>query len=155
MSFSFKSFFQGVDAVAHTFIGYIGKTLGVIGKYEPNIADALSHSMNYIEPLITDVVVTEFGGPAGVLADQGIKNVLTSANALKSLIYDWQNSPGIVAKFKSMAEDAASIVALGHIKNQENIDKLNRITKEAIAAAAMGQKALDAALASPENPPAA
>jgi hypothetical protein len=142
MSFSFSSFFAGVDAVAHTFLGYIGKTLGVIGKYEPAIADGLAHSMAYIEPLVTDVVAAEYGGPAGVLVDAGLKNILTSANALKSLIYDWQNSPGIIAKFEALAGDVASIVALGHIKNQASIDKLNRIAQEAAAAAAVGLKAL-------------
>ena len=146
---SFKSLLAGVDAVAHTFLGYIGKTLGIIGKYEPQIADGLSHSMGYIEPLVTDVVAAEFGGPAGLVVDAALKNVLTSSNALKSLIYDWQNSPGIVAKLGALATDVASIVALGHIKNQQSIDKLTRIAQEAAAAALLGQKSLDAANPTP------
>jgi hypothetical protein len=58
---SFASFFQSIPTLAHTFLGYIVKGLKAIGKYEPTIADALSHSMNYIEPLAVDVVTVEFG----------------------------------------------------------------------------------------------
>ena len=132
---SFASFFQSIPTLAHTFLGYIVKGLKAIGKYEPTIADALSHSMNYIEPLAVDVVTLEFGTGAGQIADSAIKNLLVSSNALKSLIYDWQVSPGIVAKFRALAADAASIIALGHVKNADSIAKVNRIASEATAAA--------------------
>ena len=120
MSFSFGNLFKDIQSMAHTFLGYVGQSLGIIGKYEPQIADALSHSMNYIEPLAVDIVAAEFGGPAGALVDVGVKNLLVSATALKSLIYDWQNSPGILAKLRALAADAASLIALGHIKNQDD-----------------------------------
>ena len=76
MSFSFGNLFKDIQSMAHTFLGYVGQSLGIIGKYEPQIADALSHSMNYIEPLAVDIVAAEFGGPAGALVDVGVKNLL-------------------------------------------------------------------------------
>lgn len=136
------SFFGNITSAAHTFFGYLGKALGVVAKLEPKLADGLAGSMKYIEPLVIDVVTVEFGAGAGLAADTALKEVLLDSAALKSLIYDWQNSPGIVAKFRALAADASSLISLGHIKSADSIAKAKRIALEATAAADEAEAAL-------------
>lgn len=137
-----KSLITGIASAAHTFVGYIGKALGVVGKYEPQIADVLSASMKYVEPLAVDIVSAEYGAGAGAAADTAIKELLLDTTSLKSLIYDWQNSPGIAAKIGALASDFSSAIALGHIKNPDSIAKANRIVAELSAAAAAATAAV-------------
>jgi hypothetical protein len=134
--------FGKLKSAAHTFFGFLGKALGTIVKAEPKIADALSGTMKYIDPLIVDIVTVEFGAPAGALADGALKEIVLDSTALKSLIYDWQNSPGIVAKFRALAADTTSLITLGHIKSADSIAKATRIASEATAAADEAEAAL-------------
>jgi hypothetical protein len=139
--------FGNLKSAAHTFFGFLGKVLASVIKEEPKIADALSGSIKYIDPLIVDIVTVEFGAGAGAIADSAIKEVLLDSTALKSLIYDWQNSPGIVAKFRALAADTTSLISLGHIKSTTSIAKATRIASEATAAADEAEAALTPAVA--------
>jgi hypothetical protein len=125
-----KEFFSQVDGIAHTFVGYVGKAVSWLGKNEPKIADAFSAGLAYATPLITDVLDIELGPAAGPAAIAALKGIANELQALKSVVFDFGVSGGVLAKLQALQADMGSIATAGYIKNPDSKARFTRIFTE-------------------------
>lgn len=137
-----KEFFSKVDGITHTFVGYVGKAAGWFGSHEPQIADAFSAGLAYATPLLTDVLDIELGPAAGPAAVAALKGIANELQAVKSVVYDFGVSGGVLAKLQSLRTDMSSILSAGYIKNADSQARFTRIFAELGALIVAGSKYL-------------
>jgi hypothetical protein len=142
-----KDFTSKIDGITHTFVGYIGKAASWFGKHEPQIDDAFMAALAYATPLITDVLDLELGPEAGPAAIVALKAVATELQAVKSVVYDFGVSGGVVSKLQALQSDMSSVLMAGYIKNADSQAKFSRIFTEIGALVAAGLKFLQPATA--------
>lgn len=127
---SLKDVFAKIDTAAHSFVKYAAGAVSWFMKEEPTIADAFTLAVGYAQPLIVDLIALEFGPGAAALEQRAVKAIAMELTSVKSLVYDWGVTGGVVAKVQALQSDVSSLDAAGYIKSDKGKSIVARILQE-------------------------
>lgn len=119
-----------IEGDAKTFGSWAEKELEKVFKTAPAIAAVTDTVIDYLGPVLEDIVTAEYGGPAGALVTEVVNEVQQDLIVVGGLVYDLGASPTVAGKVAAMQTDLNGLLAAGHIKNPATVKLVGLALRE-------------------------